>query len=596
MAESNALPLPTGPRIPGQPRPWTASRRALFANADILEIIAEFACGAVADACELRLSCTGFRRAVDTTVRRLALQVEPQDSAEFDSASHHGRLPLNLFALDEAHLAFADDSCGRTQRLVVAAFALDGPKDPLRESSVCGERPVSVPWCPLLPLGAAPRGGPAMWGEIGPLFPAPPSVYEALRRCLTCATVTPLCVPHPSGVAACHWPRLALLDVEWRDPREPRNASRSANDAVDCEDGKRQMRSLACFLQCVGPQLTQLVSDVITDDMCDAISNTCTQLTSIRVPFPTMSSAASRALSDALIASGAPLTSICGGFTSRDAVRLMTAVPTIVDVWVYSVDVVELPQDVVERLHSLNNEPLPRSWHRTMQSRADWVPSVHAKSITVWTEGALPLPDLASAFPRLEELTVDRDVSFIDTLRFPPSLKLLHIGDATPDNVATALVRRLKSIGHAALPCLRSVVLDRVPASFDLSLLTVFAGTLAVLALCTPVMSKEEAARHEAVLRELVNLEAAIVPNLPTARCFFGGRHKRLRDVSIQRIHTPDAGAPFASLLKACPQLRHAEGTADAADAFSAPGGWRIRPGTRIGEGGIAAVRASHRE
>jgi hypothetical protein len=46
-------------------------------NADVLEVIAEYACGMVNDACALRAANKGFRRAVDTTVRRWVYEDQP---------------------------------------------------------------------------------------------------------------------------------------------------------------------------------------------------------------------------------------------------------------------------------------------------------------------------------------------------------------------------------------------------------------------------------------------------------------------------------------------------------------------------------------
>ena len=45
--------------------------------ADVLEIVAEHACATVADACAFRAANSEYRRAVDTTVRRLVMVNQP---------------------------------------------------------------------------------------------------------------------------------------------------------------------------------------------------------------------------------------------------------------------------------------------------------------------------------------------------------------------------------------------------------------------------------------------------------------------------------------------------------------------------------------
>jgi hypothetical protein len=75
-------------------------------NADVLEVIAEYACATVDDACALRAANEGYRRAVDTTVRRWVYEDQP----ELRWRPAGGCTPLQLHCssadLDAVRIAF----------------------------------------------------------------------------------------------------------------------------------------------------------------------------------------------------------------------------------------------------------------------------------------------------------------------------------------------------------------------------------------------------------------------------------------------------------------------------------------------------------
>jgi hypothetical protein len=91
----------------------------------------------VDDACALRAANKGYRRAVDTTVRRLVYEDQP---AVRTSREVTLRIHRDTANLDAARIAFTCDAFKKIARLVVVAFALDGAKDELHEGEECGER------------------------------------------------------------------------------------------------------------------------------------------------------------------------------------------------------------------------------------------------------------------------------------------------------------------------------------------------------------------------------------------------------------------------------------------------------------------------
>ena len=108
-------------------------------NQDVREIVAEYACGTVTDACSLRQVSKEWRRAADTTVRR---------SVRFPTSGSPDRPTLNVEVDNEAlhrlRVAFTADKSRRVARLAIVAFALDGAKDEAHEGDVCGPRPVRL--------------------------------------------------------------------------------------------------------------------------------------------------------------------------------------------------------------------------------------------------------------------------------------------------------------------------------------------------------------------------------------------------------------------------------------------------------------------
>ena len=74
-------------------------RAAVCLNQDVREIIAQYLCGTVKDACSLRHVSKEWRRAVDTTVRRLVGADQPgldPSKAADEAASPEGRAQLVL--------------------------------------------------------------------------------------------------------------------------------------------------------------------------------------------------------------------------------------------------------------------------------------------------------------------------------------------------------------------------------------------------------------------------------------------------------------------------------------------------------------------
>ena len=305
--------------------------RALVSNADVLEVIAEYACDTVKDACALRTANKGYRRAVDTTVRRLVyedqVELSPRSGApRGDEGGVDEPCALVLVAADvvghklqTAANAFASNGLWRVVRLVVVAFALDGAKDELHEGDVCGERPVVEADCgiharPLLVMKKLAVIAGSCHGLFGS---APARLRIALRRCLVVGRVEN---SSDFNVA------LAMRDSPWSQMRKLVVSEQTSF----CSRG-----GVVAMLRAVGPQLTALEVrlSVVDREMCGAIA-VCSRLTRFDASARTVEGDG-EILVDALIATGAPLESVAW---SREAVRpeevarLLERVRTIVDV------------------------------------------------------------------------------------------------------------------------------------------------------------------------------------------------------------------------------------------------------------------------
>ena len=217
-------------------------------------------------------------------------------------------------------------------------------------------------------------------------------------------------------------------------------------------------RRLACMLRCLGPQLTHLQLDTLPTELCPAIA-TCKMLKHLQGAH-WASPGSSRDLCDALIAGGAPLEYVGVELDSRDAVRLLEAVPTITHALMRKLQIGSLPPAVASRLRSFNdvtsNATLPQLEKLDLGDAHDWTSSVHARRLKVVGN---PHGDLASAFPNLREVVVTSAMTA--TVCFPSSLTDLHIvvpGSALPPLVdALGLHGREGRFPHLATLCITAL-------------------------------------------------------------------------------------------------------------------------------------------
>jgi hypothetical protein len=293
-------------------------------HADVLEVIAEYACATVTDAAALRAVCKGYRRAVDTTVRRLVYEDQPElRDAEAPAPLHLHRDERHL---DAVCIAFSCDPFAKAVRFIAVAFALDGPKDAAHDDD-CGPRAIAT-----------------SQSSFRTLLPArdkraPASLRHGLQACMS--------VTHVDGenvsMFADATPWVRVVSVYWTTT--PESDFDEDLDGVAC-DPNDSARKLAGLLRVGGPRcLTRLQVDlgeamdtVIVDVVCPAIA-ACTQLTAFSMTSTRV--AASTPLCNAIIASGSRLESISASLTAQDSLRLLEAVP--------SITAAELPQLDVAR-------------------------------------------------------------------------------------------------------------------------------------------------------------------------------------------------------------------------------------------------------
>jgi hypothetical protein len=495
-------------------------------NADVLEVIAEYACGTVKDARALRASNTGYRRAVDTTVRRLVCEDQPLTAPAGVRATL--RLHRDSAHLDAVRIAFTCDAFRRIARLVVVAFALDGAKDELREGGVCGTRPVD---CSNVPLAEGTDWGWAQaHSDVGPLASAASGPALALQRCRTTAAVLAmtdaLCVAaESSGFSS-----LAHLGLQ------------TADQAAGWATAKR-------FLRAVGPQLTHLLVDDVSVELCGGIE-ACTGLRHLHV-LRRLGMDASVALCDALIASGAPLESLRLQLDHRvaqsESVRLLAATPTIRIAFLRDVSGSAAGEGaaaaaVLARLDELNWENRPRSRLLEFAEWDEWFPSPHATTLSVnaYTPGLL---DLAAAYPELRQLELHEqlDPDVVDRIRLPATLTAFCGED----------VCLLGNHGPAGLPHLAKVTV-RSSLFVDILPLVPFSSTLREIELaCRASVGASDHETLEAALSQLVALETVTVPGLQTVHPFTAGKHARLRTLDVGGL----GKVGFGTLVAACPRL-----------------------------------------
>jgi hypothetical protein len=523
--------------------------------ADVLEVIAEYACATVKGACALRAANKGYRRAVDTSVRRLVYEDQPlvRTSREVTLRMHCGTEHL-----DAVRIAFTCDAFKKIARLVVVAFALDGAKDELREAAECGPRPVSCSGVPANGFDISSSRLASEW--IAPLSLAPASspgrpCAMVVERLMIDAAVS--WRPPSAGRGGEAGPPEMKEEVEPAAAQFPRLKALEVLASPTCGATDPQpfvLRLLA--RQTVGPQLTHLFLPGLTSVVCRAIEG-CTGLTHVRVGYlePARCNALSESLVDALISSRAPLEAVCvNDMVAADAQRLAAAVPSIV--WLRT------------RWFS---PALQRAAHVQIAPRG-WEPSASATHLTGPTQRPLRIADLATAYPRLASIEI-HDVACtvgIRGIQFPPALNELLLRPTTNVvAVASEFASHIGGIGPSGLPNLTSVEL---PGSTpDISPLVAFARTLRRITLSHDgEMSADVRAVVEATLSQLVGLRSAKIEQLPSARCFLAGRHTQLRGLYVAEVNTPDA--PLAQLVKACPRLMFVSAAWDGPLEPRAPG------------------------
>ena len=572
-------------------------------NADVLEVIAEYACATVKDACALRAANKGHRRAVDTTVRRRVYEDQPglrPASSSSPSASCDGapRAVLQMhqqrtLCLHSVRLAFVADRFHNIARLVVTAFALDGAKDELHEADECGPRPVATSAVPL-PT------------EVGMRFTA-----NELRATWFSAATLPPCA---AGLARCQQTAVANKNALEMDAFQ-----RAVVDEAGAPGGFwSHVAALAVFigttssslslgapalqlLHAIGQQLTYLILDHASADMCPGIAK-CTQLTHFSVGHCRPSDEA--AVCDALIAGGSPLVCVDAAFTDAAvSLRLLEAVPSIVDVRIPSLHATAHSQRINALPLRFLNSPrlrLPCSEFIEIVSDAAeaWEPSACATSVS--SAAPLRVADLATAYPRLRVISfssIAADVA-IEAIEFPATLAEL-VFDARGPAAASVLLRHVAA-SCEFLPCLTAIEVP-VTAATGIVALASFAPTLSRLELISETnpyleqtITDGEVAVIEATLAQLVGLETVVIEALPTARCFLGGRHLRLRRLTVRDADTDEA--PLTALVRACPRLTFAC-SINGGSTGVVPAGWGWREmGSRmmlLGDGGGGLLTAA---
>jgi hypothetical protein len=585
---------------PTQPKPWFSR---LCSNADVSEVIAEYACGAVKDACALRAANKGYRRAVDTTVRRWVYEDQPDLRPSSEVAHSGGREALTLSGpsgcqLDGALVAFTCDRYCLIARLIVVAFALDGAKDELHEAGACGQRPIECgdrPNAALVDTATAPPST---------LFPAPPAVQTAISRCLANALIDRASLPAVAQLclSPC-WPFLTDLHLAWAEPRKgfgglPRAQAEShpinapSRPAAAGEDDASAPSDVVTILQALGPQLLRLTLDLATANICPGIA-ACRSLIQFTVPLPS-SPVAPAAVCDALITSGAPLTSVEAKLDPAAAVRLLEAVPTLVRLTSPGVAPISLPACVAARMHTLNHSRMPASDTLVVLAARDWAPSERLQHLVVSGDDPLPLHTLHTAFPqlqtmwwlsgRLQPAFANDDLDADSGVRFPPTLRSLSLGTQVPAPHATPLLHQmLAQHCNGLLPMLNQLIVD----NFDISVVDLrplarcaSSTSLTRLTLSDPdgalSWTADEVAQVEAVLSRLVGLTELFVLRLPTPRCLLAGRHAQLRKLTVRALDVPTKDILFADVVNACPRLMQASSTSPG-EPFAVPSGWAIR-------------------
>ena len=578
-------------------------RRMPF-NADVLEVIAEYACATVEDACALRAACKGYRRAVDTTVRRLVYAAQPE--VRRSSAADGGQRPLYIdrddAGLDAVRIALTCDAFVAIVRLVFVAFALDGAKDEAHEAAECGPRPVTIPEMNLLQaLLPAPadlsvkRSNPPAREPCRP----PARIGVALQGCATHAR------RHKLNASLFNdgtlWPR--LVSLHWHAAPADASSAGTRRRARQATDDAQSVELLGQFIAAVSPRLTELALCLgpldgrsVARALPPAIVR-CTRLRKLKLSGRNVRGPESRAICEALIASGAPLEEVCPTpFDQTECLRLLEACPTIHTVLHHPLT--SVPHHIAQRLRALNSVAVasPAAVVQTINASAGWFPSERVTEIRISTSVGLlePLPpsflgllDFSSAYPSLMTLRIDSVMVDLSCARFPPTLEDLYVNCASAAST-NGIFGQLGSHGSAGLPRLRAVTakVSTGPAEVDVGPLVAFSSTLARLSLCVSEYFDTEpyapmdadCVRLEAALSRLTALVHARVPALPTAHCFLAGRHLRLRVLAIGGpLHAPVASrttATFPALVQACPRLVEAHGGGNRGRDVALPEGW----------------------
>jgi hypothetical protein len=225
-------------------------------------------------------------------------------------------------------------------------------------------------------------------------------------------------------------------------------------------------------------------------------------------------------------------------------------------------------------------------------STSDWVPSEFVTKVEVEDTVPLSITNFAVAFPALREIEFGTDdATGGNALRFPSTLESMTVLRISRQ---ATLLRQLGSHGAAHLCRLRALVVGKYPAGLGVASLAVFAPTLTTVvfeARLTKTWHAGELAAFEGTLSQLTSLEVAEVYDLPSARCFIGGKHKHLRIVSVGRAHGPTH--TFGALAKACPRLWRAL-SVDITAPFAVPSGWVAKNGVLVClRPSIVAIRRS---
>jgi hypothetical protein len=545
-------------------------------NADVLEVIAEYACGSVEDACALRRTSKGYRRAVDTTVRRLVYVDQPRlnpfvapESSLLCPAANGGStkapLKISFTTLQTALLASTSDFAN-VAKLAVIAFGTDGAKDEAHEGAACGPRQ----------LYNGGHGGHVISTAPSNALPTN-GVYRANVRRLT------------THLKATRW-FVSEAEAFLLLPRGPDEA-RPALTHLDVPgfyvpdldvpgfEGSREHagRAIGRLIATFGPQLESLTLPFLRKEWLPALEE-CTKLQHFELKFDiALESTGQDALATDVCRifarSGAPLETVSfqSVFDTRPMgnsfhvernvlVALLEAVPTLVEVDGTFLALGDLPPAVRLRMRRVNRTPGPQSRGLTMTPDQQH--------------------DLARAFPALEWLMLHATEAANQLpTSIPPSLTELAVAGectyvaAALERVASLLAEQGRTLADASITVWST--------SFDPELkrrLLPFAPVVTKL----EMVGGDRSADFEDTMQQLTALHTFTAPsmtftapNMP--RCLVNGRHTQLRELKVAVVDVS-----IEALLRACPKLMFVT-VKQRNQRLDAPGpGWVFRDSTLL--------------